>query len=136
MPTTQEEFYRLLVGREYTVSTLVQISERTRVTIMKWLKQRNIEAIPGSWPPKYTLEGLTEIKPKGKPKKKPKSVPNTEIARYLEHLLTKETMVYDLVSEFRNIKSPEDAQMLIKGLEDALTTARYYKTVLEEGGLI
>lgn len=135
----QDDFYASLVGREYTVATLMEIHGVSRPTVSKWLKEAKLEPIVGTWPPKYTYgeNHLSVEKTKATP---PKEIPMPEytekmLTAYLQHLLDKETEL-DIAKLFRGVSKASDSKALIKGLKDTLAVAIHYDSFFMEDGLI
>lgn len=155
MPANQAEFYDSLVGREYTIATLVEMHGVSRPTVTKWLNAALITPIPDSWPYRYKLEEKInytfkaiptndKAKPKGgktppKPEQ-PKQQVNPKytkdmLAAYLNHLLKADTEL-DIAKMFREVSTANDVRNLIKGLEDTLAVAQHYDQFFMEDGLI
>lgn len=132
MEDRKREFYQSLIGREFTISSLVGLHNVTRITATKWLKQLNVPVVEGTWPPKYTLpEDFVILDSDNKVLK---DKPTEMLQGYLKHLLDPETEV-DIAKLFRNSKNAEDVKRIIKGLEDTLAVAHFYSQFFTEDGL-
>lgn len=136
----QDDFYASLVGREYSIATLMEIHGVSRPTVIKWLKEAKLEPIVGTWPPRYTY-GENQLSVETvKVKSTPKEIPMPEytekmLSSYLEHLLNKETEL-DIAKLFRSVSKASDSKALIKGLKDTLAVAIHYDSFFMEDGLI